>query len=88
MTISNEECAIFYNGIIPSKICTKSSIGASACRGDSGSALMKTLNGIQIQIGVLNAGMECGMGLPNTFARISSYFDWIRSRSSATWSQY
>lgn len=90
MTIPNAKCQRFFprDSFPPSKICTQSSIGASVCKGDSGSALMKTVYGIQIGVVSASAKGGCEVGLPNIFTKISSYFDWIRSRSSATWSQY
>lgn len=82
-TISNDKCAQFYLDIVPSKICAwdrKTKEGT--CRGDSGSPLIETVNGTQIQIGVVSGGdpESCEIGSPISFTRVSSYIDWIEKR--------
>lgn len=83
-TISNDECARFYVDIIPSKICAwDGKVKEGTCRGDSGSALIETVNGSQIQIAVVSGGdpKSCEIGSPVSFTRVSSYIDWIEKRA-------
>lgn len=82
-TISNEECDRHYVDIIPSKICASDEkTKEGTCRGDSGSALIETVNGTQTQIGVVSGGdKSCEIGSPVAFTRVSSYIDWIGKRA-------
>lgn len=83
-TISNDECAQFYLDIAPSNICASDEkTKEGTCRGDSGSALIETVNGTQIQIGVVSGGdpKSCEIGSPVSFTRVSSYIDWIAKRA-------
>lgn len=87
LTISNQECSKTFDGINFSNLCAAAANKEAACRGDSGSALIKTVNGIQIQIGLVSAGaaVSCERGYPNIFTRISIYLYWIKARASITW---
>lgn len=88
-TISNERCTKLFSSIASIKSSNLCGIGGpkqGACHGDSGTALIREINGMQIQIGVVSWGLlhGCERGFPNVFTRISSYTDWIKQITSVS----
>lgn len=85
-TISNERCQKAFRMIESSNICAVGKPKQGACQGDSGTALIREVNGSQIQIGVLNWGLlrGCERGYPSVYARVSEYIDWIQQHSSVS----
>ncbi|XP_053956944.1 serine protease 1-like [Anastrepha ludens] len=70
--ISNSECSVF--NINDGIICTRTTEGRAACSGDSGGPL--TVDGVLV--GLVSFGGGCHSELPNGFARVSYYTNWIR----------
>ncbi|XP_075977144.1 chymotrypsin-2-like [Anticarsia gemmatalis] len=61
------------------EICTFHSPGFGTCNGDSGSALVRRDNGLQI--GVVSWGFPCARGAPDMFARVSAFQQFITSNT-------
>ncbi|XP_022827051.1 chymotrypsin-2-like [Spodoptera litura] len=59
------------------EICTLHSTGRGLCFGDSGSALMSKETGTQI--GIASWAFTCARGVPDMYARISGFKDYIQS---------
>lgn len=85
-TISNEQCIRVFKRIETSNICAYGKPKQGACRGDSGTALIKDENGSQIQIGLLSWGAinNCERGYPTVFTRISDYIVWIKQNANVS----
>lgn len=86
-TISNDVCAQRYLHIVSSKICAHGGQNKEGtCQGDSGAALIETVNGKQVQIAVVSAGDpdSCETGSPNISTRVSSNIEWIKDRAQIT----
>ena len=49
-----------------------------ACKGDSGGPLVIRDRDTDTQIGIVNAGIGCGKGIPEWYTKISFYHEWIR----------
>lgn len=85
-TISNKQCTKLLGGIHTSNICAVGQPKQGPCHGDSGTALIRELNGTQTQIGVLSWGLMygCERGYPSVFMRISHYAGWIKKHSGVS----
>lgn len=85
-TISNEQCMQVFQRIETSNICAVGKPKQGACRGDSGTALIKDKNGSQIQIGLLSWGAinRCERGYPTVFTRILDYIEWIKKNANVS----
>lgn len=83
--ITNAECARSYNlSLIQSSVvCAKSSRKQSVCKGDSGGSIVLKSDNRTI-VGVTSFGniSGCHLGIPQGFARVSSYLTWIRNTIS------
>lgn len=82
-TLTNEECRFRHHPstalfIHESSICTFTKVEQGICVGDSGGPL---ISGGE-QIGVVSWGVPCAQGIPDVYARVSSYRDWILENSS------
>ncbi|XP_069688317.1 transmembrane protease serine 9-like [Periplaneta americana] len=77
--ITNDECNSVYGGIHSGILCVSTPGGKGTCSGDSGGPLV--LGGIQIGIVSFGAAAGCEAGLPDGFARVTSYLDWIQSHT-------
>ncbi|XP_053721675.1 chymotrypsin-like protease CTRL-1 [Synchiropus splendidus] len=51
-----------------------------ACQGDSGGPLQFKQNSSWIQAGVTSYGIPCALGIPEVYARVSFFQDWITSQ--------
>lgn len=84
-TIPNEICATAYPrvDISSAKVCTFGKQKQGTCIGDSGSILLRSFNGTEAQIGVVNGGSSrgCKEGQISIFSRVSHYIDWIEKIS-------
>lgn len=88
--ITNEECArsngtIYgtetnYNGQITENMLCAKDLGEDSCQGDSGGPLVfKSIQGADVQVGVVSWGMGCAHeDFPGVYSRVSSAYDWIR----------
>lgn len=84
MTIPNQQCSQRIGlGVLETEMCAIGQPKQSACHGDSGSALIREMNGSQFQVGVVSWGVSsgCELGYPNVFTRISAYADWIKEHT-------
>lgn len=80
---TNQECAYYFgDSINPSKLCTSTTGGHSACNGDSGGPLIAQLtDGSFVEVGIVSFGSTtgCEIGWPAVFTRVTSYLQWIQS---------
>ncbi|XP_004925952.1 chymotrypsin-2 [Bombyx mori] len=86
-TIDGEACvraaaqaAIDFNTWAPHvdpaiELCTFHAKGTGACGGDSGGALTRIDNGLQV--GMVSWGFSCARGAPDMFVRISAFRSWL-----------
>ena len=60
-------------------ICAGGLAGEDSCKGDSGGGLVgREAAGPFILVGVVSAGtVECGIGIPGIYSRVSSFVPWI-----------
>uniref|UniRef100_F7CRQ1 Serine protease 48 n=1 Tax=Equus caballus TaxID=9796 RepID=F7CRQ1_HORSE len=52
------------------------------CKGDSGGPLSCHINGVRIQIGLVNWGIRCGKSLPGVYTNVIYYQKWINTTIS------
>lgn len=88
MGISNAECAMtFGSTIMESTLCANWSTqeGQSICQGDSGGPLtLSAQDGSHILVGVVSfTGNSCDQGLPQGFARVTSFRSWVETNIAA-----
>lgn len=52
-------------------------------QGDSGGPLTVTINGAEVEIGIVSFGSSrgCNLGYPSAFTRVTSYLEWISDRT-------
>lgn len=64
-------------------LCLEGSAGRSSCQGDSGGGLHLELNGRKVVVGVVSFGAAagCTLNYPAVYTKVSSYLDWIQSKS-------
>ena len=75
-------------------ICTLNKVGEGACHGDSGRFINKCCSHFYLILkfnsggpltyegklaGIVNWGMPCARGVPDAYASVSFYNDWIRT---------
>lgn len=79
--ISNAECSRYFSTIRPSTLCANwaTQQGQGICQGDSGGPLTVQLqNGQHVLAGVVSfTGASCDRGLPQGFARATSFRTWV-----------
>lgn len=79
--ISNQECFFLYpSRIFSSTLCAAGTTRGSTCRGDSGGPLVSLRDGKQIGITSFSKP-SCQKGEPQAFVRVTSFVDWIRSKT-------
>ncbi|XP_016955935.1 serine protease 3 [Drosophila biarmipes] len=78
--ISNAVCQQTFGSVITSGvICVASTNKKSTCQGDSGGPL--ALNGKLIGVTSFVSAKGCERNTPAGFTRVTSYLDWIKSKS-------
>ena len=92
--VEHEMCKELHNNssnVDVGHICTFNKVGEGACHGDSGELficvskkLLKFNLGGPLTYkgklaGIVNWGMPCARGVPDAFASVSFYHDWIRT---------
>lgn len=76
-TMTNNDCKIYVKTLEDAEICAKSEY-AHACNGDSGGPLWWKTE----LVGVIK-GCICDLDyFPNTFERVSHYFEWIKIKTN------
>ena len=54
--------------------------GKDSCQGDSGGPIVKIVNGVHTQVGIVSWGYGCAVaGSPGVYSRISGQISWIQS---------
>ncbi|XP_026465560.1 chymotrypsin-2-like [Ctenocephalides felis] len=93
ITYENSICEKFHeNGplkpkasgdiIKPGMLCAYHKLNIGACRGDSGGPLVAEENGKLVQVGVVSwAWQYCALGVPDVYARVYYYLDWIHQHT-------
>ncbi|XP_061386390.1 chymotrypsin-2-like [Musca vetustissima] len=78
--ISNEECKRIYgkyaDDVDDGHICVQPPYGSGACHGDTGGPLVDSKGRL---VGIGNWGVPCGHGFPDVFAKVSFFYDFIRT---------
>ncbi|CAF4797631.1 unnamed protein product [Pieris macdunnoughi] len=81
--ITNDVCRrTFPRNVFDSTICVETSGGRSTCGGDSGGPLAIGSGNSRLLIGITSFGHRdgCQAGRPAAFARVTSFYSWIRGR--------
>ncbi|KAH8342316.1 hypothetical protein KR059_001231, partial [Drosophila kikkawai] len=80
--IANSVCAATYGTsiVVSSNICVSTTGGISTCNGDSGGPLV-TKSTIQVGLTSFGAAAGCEKGYPAAFTRVTSYLDWIKTKT-------
>ncbi|XP_013117006.2 serine protease 1 [Stomoxys calcitrans] len=85
--ITNSVCAYTYGStvITGNTICVSTPSGKSTCQGDSGGPL--ALENADRLIGVTSfvSSAGCASGAPAGFVRVTSYLDWIKSKTGISY---
>ena len=59
-------------------LCAGGMYGESTCTGDSGSGLMVEVDEVSQVVGIVSGGTGyCGVGVPDYYARVHQYLNWI-----------
>ncbi|XP_070505821.1 chymotrypsin-like [Chironomus tepperi] len=80
--ISNQECSDAIRGsIFAFNLCVSTVGGRSPCHGDSGGALTNEIDRNRtVVIGIMSfSAIDCSIGVPAVFTRVTSYLAWIES---------
>lgn len=82
--ITNLSCRIRFPLLVqPSTICAigDDEVNNAVCNGDSGGPLAARVNGKSLQVGIVSFGspLGCERGVPDGYARVSSFYSWIRT---------
>ncbi|XP_055595733.1 CLIP domain-containing serine protease B15-like [Uranotaenia lowii] len=81
---SHEQCnknlARINVALEETQLCVGGEEGKDSCKGDSGGPLMRFVNGIWFQVGVVSYGFKfCGTeGVPGIYTNVVKYLDWIK----------
>ena len=81
--VTHSKCNQQYGGGIDqtSMLCAGFDQGGKdSCQGDSGGPIVRIVNGVHTQVGVVSFGEGCALaGKPGVYARTSSQIKWIQS---------
>ncbi|XP_077080767.1 transmembrane protease serine 9-like [Siphateles boraxobius] len=82
--VGNKECDCRFQDvtfwditITPTMICAGGETGKGACYGDSGGPLQCKQDSVWILAGVTSFGIPCSTGIPDVYARVSEFQNWI-----------
>ncbi|KAA0200062.1 hypothetical protein HAZT_HAZT003787 [Hyalella azteca] len=79
---NNNNCAQKYGpaapgGIVPSYLCAGRG-GKDSCSGDSGGPIVRRIDGVWTQVGLVSWGIGCGKGeYPGVYSRMTHFLPWI-----------
>ncbi|EDV40760.1 uncharacterized protein Dana_GF10666 [Drosophila ananassae] len=81
--ITNTVCANTYGSSIVTSgnICVSTPNGVSTCNGDSGGPLVLASSKVQIGLTSFGAAAGCEKGYPAAFTRVTSFRDWISTKT-------
>lgn len=75
--LTNQDCRDghpdYSEYIFDNKICTLTQVGQGICMGDSGGPLVVG----NYVVGIPSWVVPCAQGIPDVYARVSSFGDWI-----------
>lgn len=81
----NDKCEKVFGkaNVRDTNLCLDTTGGKSTCQGDSGGGLTVELNGKTTIVGVVSYGAaaSCTQNYPAVFTRVTSYLDWIESKT-------
>lgn len=82
---SNEKCEKVFGkaNVKATNLCLDTAGGRSTCQGDSGGGLTVELAGTKILVGIVSYGaaVSCTQNHPAVFTRVTSYLDWIETKT-------
>jgi secreted trypsin-like serine protease len=85
--VSDAVCAQSYGELAPAtEICAGyTQGGVDTCQGDSGGPMVKNVNGVWREVGIVSYGYGCARAnYPGVYGEIQAFSDAIRSRISAS----
>lgn len=85
--VANSVCTSTYGSsvVTDSIVCISTTGGVSTCNGDSGGPLVLAANSVQIGLTSFGAAAGCEKGYPAAFTRLTSYLDWIKTKTGISY---
>src|SRR5215207_5068682 len=85
--VSDSVCAQAYRDLAPAtEICAGyAEGGVDTCQGDSGGPMVKSVNGVWREVGIVSYGLGCARaGYPGVYSEIQAFSNSIKSRISTS----
>jgi len=85
--VSDASCASAYPELAPAtEICAGyAQGGVDTCQGDSGGPMVKSVNGVWREVGIVSYGYGCARaGYPGVYGEVQAFSNAIKSRISAS----
>jgi secreted trypsin-like serine protease len=85
--VSDSSCAASYGELAPAtEICAGYAAGGvDTCQGDSGGPMVKSVNGVWREVGIVSYGNGCARpNYPGVYSEIQAFSNTIKSRISAS----
>lgn len=79
--VQNGVCSSKVSNLYPTQLCTYT-YGKDTCQYDSGGGDFFRQNRMYL-VGITSYGFGCAMNLPSVSTRVSSYLQWIQTRTNA-----
>ncbi|EAT33372.2 AAEL014349-PA [Aedes aegypti] len=85
LDVCNEKFSIANVTLVDTQLCVGGEKGKDSCKGDSGGPLMRLVNTVWYQVGVVSFGNKyCGTeGFPGIYTDVSKYLKWIEKEANA-----
>lgn len=85
--VANSVCAATYGSsvVTSNTICVSTPGGTSTCQGDSGGPLALDSSDLLIGVTSFVSSSGCKSGNPAGFIRVTSYLDWIKSKTGISY---
>lgn len=81
----NDACVKVFGqaNVRDTNLCLSTAGGKSTCQGDSGGGMTVELEGINVLVGIVSYGaaVSCTQNHPAVFTRVTSYLEWIESKT-------